>query len=71
MKTWHDERLGVMWEPDCVDEWLEIIWDIGADYDGCGDSLEGLRGLVDELVEMASKARKCLWEGRLFPTEEE
>ena len=52
-------------EPDCVDEWLWFIWAIGIDYDGC-DTKESLKELVDELVDMANKARECLWENKLF-----
>ena len=35
MKSWIDEQTGCkMCEPDCVDEWLFDIYDIGYDYDG-------------------------------------
>lgn len=65
MRIWTDER-GTKWsEPDCVDEWLFDIWAIGYDYDGC-QSAEDLKSLISELVEMASKARSCLWAGKLF-----
>lgn len=71
MKRVYDEKLKTWFaEPDCVDEWLELIWDIGCDYDGCGGSVEDLKHLVDELVDMSKEARKCLRENRLFNTEE-
>lgn len=66
MKRWIDEKTGTpMCEADCTDEWLFDIWAIGVDYDGC-NTVESLKKLVDELVEMANKARDCLWEGKLF-----
>lgn len=55
-----------MCEPDCADEWLQMIWEVGVDYDGCA-SAQGLRELVNELVEMSQKARNCLRNGRIFP----
>ena len=66
MRHWTDEETGItMCEPDCCDEWLEFIWMIGCDYDGC-KSVEELKTLVDELVEMSQKARGCLHDGYLF-----
>ena len=66
MKTWTDEKTGIKWcEPDCVDEYLYDIWAIGVDYDGC-QSEESLKKLIDELVNMAKKARECLWQNKLF-----
>lgn len=47
------------YRPNCIDEWLELINDIGFDYDGC-NTVEGLKLLVDEIVDYANKARKCL-----------
>ena len=34
---------------------LKMIWAIGADYDG-ETTIEGLRGLIDELCQIASDA---------------
>lgn len=65
MRRWKDEKLGNCCEPDCVDEWLCDLIDIGFDYDGCG-TVESLQGVIDELVEIARQARKCLWENKLF-----
>ena len=66
MKFWVDPETGTkMCKADCVDEWLFDIWAVGCDYDGC-HSVEELKGLVDELVDMANKARECLWSGKLF-----
>ena len=71
MRYWYDKEFkGVVCEPDCVDEWLELIWQVGVDYDGC-HSVESLKGLVDELIEMSQKARYCLEEGKLFEDKEE
>jgi len=34
MRRWDDEERDMkMCEPDCVDEWLFDIWEIGCDYD--------------------------------------
>ena len=66
MRYWTDEETGTkMCEPDCVDEWLWDIWAIGVDYDGC-HNVEDLKKLIDELVDMANKARECLWTNKLF-----
>lgn len=54
-----------MYEPNCVDEYLYNIWAIGVDYDGYSKA-EDLKNLIDELVDMSKKARKCLWENKLF-----
>lgn len=71
MKYWVDGQSGSRFcEPDNVDEQLQLIWEIGCDYDGYGNSLEGLRSLVDELIEMSQKARVFLRDGKLFPEEE-
>ena len=67
MKLWIDEETDIRYsEPNCVDEWLELIWAIGADYDGY-NTVESLKGLIDEIVDMSKEARICLRENRLFP----
>lgn len=71
MKYWYDKEFkGVICEPNCTDEWLELIWEVALDYDGCS-TVESLQGLVDELVEMSQKARTCLYDGKLFTDREE
>lgn len=66
MRRWTDEETGAkMCEPDCTDEWLFNIWAIGVDYDGCHKA-EDLKKLIDELIDMANKARECLWTNKLF-----
>lgn len=66
MKYWVDEETGInFYEPDCADEWLDLISAVGFDYDGY-NTVENLKGLVDELIEMAHNARKCLWENKLL-----
>lgn len=57
-----------MCEPDCADEWLQMIWGIGCDYDGYSSSND-LKDLIDELVEMSKKARECLRNGKIFSSE--
>lgn len=69
MKHWIDELSGRrMCGPNCADEWLHMIWAIGSDYDGCL-SVQDLRKLIDELVDMSQKARSCLRDGKIFPEE--
>lgn len=71
MKYWYDKEFkGIICEPNCADEWLELIWDIGVGYDGC-NTVESLKALVDELMEMSTKARNCLHDGQLFKNIEE
>ena len=66
MITWTDEN-NIKWcDANCVDEFLHLIWAIGVDYDGNKGNLEGMEQLVDELIEMAQKARECLYDGKLW-----
>lgn len=70
MRYWTDEETGMpLCEPNCADEWLHDIWAIGLDYDGYS-TVEGLKSLVDELVEMSQKARQCLREGKIYSQEQ-
>lgn len=46
-----------MLEASTVKECLELICDIGYDYDGC-NSVESLKELIDELVDLASQGLK-------------
>ena len=69
MKYWIDKQTGCkMCEPNCVDEWLQFIWEIGCDYDGYND-VNNLKQLVDELVDASVQARECLHKGELFAKE--
>lgn len=70
MKYIYDKQFkGIVCSPDSADEWMELIRDIGFDYDGCY-TVESLKGLVDELVEMSVKARECLRDGKILFDEE-
>lgn len=65
MRYWIDEQTGCrMCEPNCADEWLQFMWEIGCDYDGYN-----LKQLIDELVDASIQARECLHKGKLFTTE--
>ena len=67
MKFYKDEKTGrAYFDPDCADEWLMMIWMVGCDYSGMSRA-EDLKRLIDELVDMAQKARDCLHDGKLFP----
>ena len=71
MRYWYDKEFkGIVCEPDNTDEWLELIWDVGYNYDGY-TTADGLKSLVDELLEMAQKARACLYDGKIFDNKEE
>lgn len=64
MAIYNDETH--LWKPNCTEEWLQLIWDIGHDYDGC-NTVDGLKELIDELMEMNQEAMVCLRNGYLFP----
>lgn len=66
MIKFHDLRFGTSYVPECADEWLELIHDIAVGYDGCR-SEESLKALIDEMVEYAGNARKCMKQGDLYP----
>lgn len=67
MRIWIDSETGCkMCEPNCADEWLQFIWEIGWDYDGYTKASD-LRDLIDELISMSQKARDCLRQGLIFP----
>lgn len=71
MKFWYDKEFNsVVCEPNCVEEYLEHIWAIGCDYDGC-HSAEDLKKLIDELVDMACRAQHCLYDNKIFEDENE
>ena len=71
MKYWYDkERKGVVCLPDSADEWMELIQAIAFDYDGC-NTVESLKDLVDEIVEMVGNARACLADDKIFEDEVE
>lgn len=53
------------YKPNCADEYLELIHDIAIDYDG-RRTVVGLKSLIDEMTDYASKARKCLHSGDIF-----
>ena len=71
MRFWYDKQTRcTLCEPSCADEWLWHLWAIGCDYDGC-NTAEDLKKLIDELVDMAQKARQCLYDGKVFEDEYE
>ena len=70
MKQWKDEETGMnLVEPTHAEEWLCLLRDVAADYD-CYRSPEGLTLLIDELVEYAGKAIKCIHEGKIYKPED-
>ena len=43
---------------EIMERYLELIYDLGYDYDGCND-VESLKGLIDEMCRLASLGRTC------------
>lgn len=41
---------------EIMEKYLELIYDLGYDYDGCND-VESLKGLIDEMCRLASLGR--------------
>ena len=54
-----------MYEPNSVEEYLDLIIAIGIDYAGYSQA-EDLKQLIDELVGLTNKARKCLFEKKFY-----
>ena len=70
MKAWVDEETKLsVYEPDNTYEWLTLIRAISLDYNGC-NTVESLKELVDDIVDMSARARECLRKNRLFPSED-
>lgn len=71
MRFWYDKEFKcIVCEPNCAEEWMMHIWEVGCGYDGCY-TVESLQGLVDELIEYSHKARQCLYDGKIFEDEAE
>lgn len=71
MDHWYDKEFkAVVCAPNCADEWMRHIWEVGCGYDGC-NTVESLKELVDELIEYSYNARECLYEGKIFEDKEE
>ena len=43
---------------EIMERYLELICDLGYDYDGCND-VKSLKGLIDEMCRLASLGRAC------------
>lgn len=71
MKFQYDpEFKGIYVCPDCAVEALHLVRDIGIDYDGMDGSIDDMRDLVDELLELVADAIDFIYEGKIFPDEE-
>ena len=45
---------------EIMKHYLELIYDLGYDYDGCNnDNVEDLKGLIDEMCRLARLGRAC------------
>lgn len=66
MKYRYDKEFkGIVCTPDCASEWMEYICDIACGYDGC-NTVESLKGLIDEMVEATSNAIICIDNGKVL-----
>jgi hypothetical protein len=72
MKYEFDPEFGVVWAKNsCALDSLFLLRAIGIYYDGMDGSIDGMRDLVDELVELAGEAVDFIREGKIEPDEEE
>lgn len=55
---------GITATPNCTEEYLDLIYDISVDYDGC-NTVESLKELIDEMVDLTKKAKQCLKQGKI------
>lgn len=58
------ELYGITATPNCTEEYLDLIYDISVDYDGC-NTVESLKELIDEMVDLTKKAKQCLKQGKI------
>lgn len=65
-KSDHAMQTGPFSSLTSVDEALALMHGLAHDYDGF-NTVESLKSLIDELMEIERIARKLLHEGRLFP----
>jgi len=62
MRYNYDKKMGcLVSDVSNAENCLEMIFAIGGDYDGC-NTVEGLKKLIDELVEYSLEARNFLKE---------
>lgn len=52
------ENFGLKKQIEIMEKYLELIVDLGFDFDGC-NTVKSLKGLVEELTHFASLARAC------------
>lgn len=72
MKFEFDPEFGVVWAKNsCALDSLFLLRAIGIDYDGMDGSINDMRDLVDELVELAGEAVDFIRKGKIEPDEEE
>ena len=61
---------GIMLEPASAEGALEMLRGLAVGYDGMDGSIEGMRQLVDELVEYAGMAVDFMREGKVLTDEQ-
>ena len=68
MRFEFDPEFGAVWAKNsCALDSLFLLRAIGADYDGMDGSIDDMRDLVDELVELAGEAVDFIREGKIEP----
>lgn len=65
MKKIYIDGLGECYDVDCVADCLSMIVGVAIGYDGY-NSVDGLKSLIDEMAEYASKAIDFLDEGKIY-----
>ena len=67
-----DPETGITWAKNsCAMDSLFTLRAIGADYDGMDGSIDAMRDLVDELVELAGEAIDFIRADKIYEDEEE
>lgn len=67
-----DPETGITWAKNsCAMDSLFTLRAIGADYNGMDGSIDGMRDLVDELVELAGEAVDFIRAGKIHEDEDE
>lgn len=67
-----DPETGTTWAKNsCALDSLFTLRAIGLDYDGMDGSIDAMRDLVDELVELAGQAVDFIRAGKIYEDEDE
>ena len=64
-RIYNEELQKTYYEPDCVEEWIELIYEIGYDCDRY-ETVDDFKTLIGDLLEMVLRAGKCLRDGDIY-----